>query len=65
MCSLLLLVCKAEGWSVPIYTSYARFGKWEEGWKGIQNLTAEVFETAGGNGHSRTNSLWFIATYRE
>lgn len=29
---------------------------------GIQQLPAKVFETAGGNGHSRSNSLWWIAT---
>jgi len=41
----------------------ARFGQYKDGWKGINKLNDSVFYTAGGNGHSRLNSLWLIATW--
>ena len=31
----------------------------------MQDLPDSVFEEAGGNGHTRTNSLWYIATRPE
>ena len=55
-------VCTEQGWSIIIYTSMATIGKWEEAWKGINNLDRDVYESAGGNGHSKTNTLWYIAT---
>jgi endo-1,3(4)-beta-glucanase len=55
-------VCKAQGWSILVLTCQATVGKWQEAWAGLQMLSDAVFETAGGNGHSRSNSLWWIAT---
>jgi len=40
----------------------ATIGKWGEAWEGITKLDPNVFEGAGGNGHSLTNTLWYIAT---
>jgi len=54
--------CESEGWSVLVYSSMATIGRWEEARAGILGLKDSVFDAAGGNGHSRTNSLWFIAT---
>ncbi|RYG65847.1 hypothetical protein EON64_11085 [archaeon] len=54
--------CPEQGWSVVIYTCMATIGQWREAWKLTKQLDADVFEAAGGNGHSMTNTLWYIAT---
>jgi hypothetical protein len=54
--------CNHEGFSVVMYSALAMLGNWKGAREGIQALGNEVFFTAGGNGHSRSNSLWFIAT---
>lgn len=40
---------------------HRRFPRWEDGRDGILALPDDAFETAGGNGHSRTSMLWFVA----
>jgi hypothetical protein len=60
-----LIVCVEQGWSVIIYTSLATIGKWEDAWTGVKKLNSTVYEAAGGNGHSLTNTLWYIATRPE
>jgi endo-1,3(4)-beta-glucanase len=55
-------VCAEQGWSVLVLLSLATVGKWQEARQGILALPDAAFEGAGGNGHSRTNSLWWIAT---
>lgn len=55
-------VCTREGWSIVIFTSMAATGKWKEAWDGVRSLDPLVFESAGGNGHSLTNTLWYIAS---
>ncbi len=55
-------VCTREGWSIVIFTSMAVTGNWREAWDGVNSLDPAIFESAGGNGHSVTNTLWFIAT---
>jgi hypothetical protein len=41
----------------------ATIGKWKEAWKGVMTLDRSTFyDTAGANGHSQTNTLWYIAT---
>ncbi len=40
----------------------ATIGRWEEAWEGMKAVSEEVFDHAGANGHSRTNTLWYIAT---
>ncbi|CAM9341217.1 unnamed protein product, partial [Phaeothamnion confervicola] len=37
-------------------------GDWRGAWEMVSALPEDVYHTAGGNGHSRSNSLWFIAT---
>jgi endoglucanase Acf2 len=55
-------VCRAQGWSILVMACQATVGRWREAWAELQGLEDSIFETAGGNGHSRTNSLWWIAT---
>ena len=40
----------------------ATIGKWDDAWKGLLALNETVFLNAGGNGHSLSNSLWYVAT---
>lgn len=51
-----------EGWSVVIYTSLAETGDWHTAWEGVNALDSSAYESAGGNGHSMSNTLWYIAT---
>jgi endoglucanase Acf2 len=55
--------CETDGWSVVLYAHMATAGQWEDAWKGVQSLADAVFESSGGNGHSRTNTLLYIATH--
>ena len=54
--------CEEQGWSVMVLTCLATVGQWQEAREGTLALPDSVFENAGGNGHSRTNTLWYIAT---
>jgi endoglucanase Acf2 len=54
--------CESEGWSVLVITSQATIGEWKAAWKALNSLNSDVFDGAGGNGHSRSNTLWYIAT---
>lgn len=51
-----------QGWSVLVYASMASIGEWRTAWKGLQSLNDSVFLEAGGNGHSLSNSLWYVST---
>jgi hypothetical protein len=42
--------------------SFFRVGNWEDAWNGVMQLPPAVFDTAGGNGHSLSNTLWYIGT---
>ncbi len=55
--------CKEGGWSQLVSIGKAIVGKWEEGWKEIYSLPASSFDGPGGDGHSKSNSLYAIATY--
>eukprot|EP01038_Epipyxis_sp_PR26KG_P009986 gene9986-13436_t len=57
--------CEADGWSILVYTCMATIGQWQQAWELTNRLNASVYEQAGGNGHSRTNTLWYIATRPE
>lgn len=57
--------CAEQGWSIITYACAAELGQWEYALNGLEALEPEVFESAGGNGHSLSNSLWFIATRNE
>jgi endoglucanase Acf2 len=54
--------CETDGWSIMVLTSQATIGEWRAAWKGLNALSPDVYDAAGGNGHSRSNTLWYIAT---
>jgi endoglucanase Acf2 len=54
--------CISEGWSVQINAILATIGRVQEAVEATVNLPSSVFDHAGGNGHSKSNSLWYIAT---
>lgn len=54
--------CETDGWSVLQLAVLAAVGHFEMALERTQALSADVFESAGGNGHSRSNTIWFIAT---
>ena len=54
--------CEEEGWSVLVYASRATVGGWEEAWHSVMDLSDSAYDGAGGNGHSKSNTLWWIAT---
>lgn len=54
--------CAESGWSILQLAMLARVGHQQLAAKLSQELPAEVFGSAGGNGHSLTNTLWFFAT---
>ena len=56
------LDCANSGWNVLIYATQAAVGDWRAAWKGVSTLPKTAFLDAGGNGHSLSNSLWYIAT---
>lgn len=54
--------CREQGWSVLQYAMLSTVGHRDLALKKAKLLPASVFESAGGNGHSMTNTLWYIAT---
>lgn len=57
--------CEKYGWSILVYSALATLGQWKAAWQGINTIPADVYESAGGNGHSRTNTLWHIGTAKQ
>lgn len=60
--TIISIDCKDSGWNVLIYATQAAVGDWHSAWKGVSKLPKTAFLDAGGNGHSLSNSLWYIAT---
>ena len=60
--SILQPDCGPQGWSVLVYAAQAEIGSWKEAWRNLNKLNLSVYSEAGGNGHSRSNSLWYIST---
>jgi hypothetical protein len=56
------LGCKSDGWSILIFACMATIGQWKEAWSNVESISDDVYSTAGGNGHSKTNTLWYIST---
>jgi len=54
--------CEAQGWSVLGQAILATIGHKNLALEKALTTPAKAFETAGGNGHSMTNTLWYIAT---
>jgi len=55
-------LCISEGWSVQVYAILATIGRVQEAVENTLNLPSSVYEHAGGNGHSKSNTLWYIAS---
>jgi len=54
--------CEENGWSILQLAMLARVGHQQLAADLTLELSSEVFETAGGDGHSLSNALWFYAT---
>ena len=54
--------CENDGWSVLQLAVLASVGHFDKAFARAQALSVDVFESAGGNGHSRSNTLWYIST---
>lgn len=50
--------CMKQGWSVLQLATLATVGHIDLAIERVQQLPLDVFESAGGNGHSLTNTLW-------
>lgn len=62
-CDAALDVCEAQGWSVLVMAMLATVGHQDDAIEQALGLNAtEVFSSAGGNGHSLTNTLWYLST---
>lgn len=57
--------CAGSGWNVLIYACLGATGDWQAAWQGAMTLSEDAFLDAGGNGHSLSNTLWYIATRPE
>ena len=55
-------LCENEGWSVLLYAVLAELGHEDKAMENVLALPKSVFESAGGGGHSLTNTLWYIAS---
>lgn len=55
-------MCEDQGWSVLQYAVLAAVGHRDLAAEKAGALPPAVFQSAGGNGHSLTNTLWYIAT---
>jgi endo-1,3(4)-beta-glucanase len=54
--------CYESGWSILQLSTLATVGYPEEAIEQVGKLSDDVFEDAGGNGHSRSNTVWYFAT---
>jgi hypothetical protein len=54
--------CTTSGWSVGVLAILATIGQKEIALEQAQQLSLSVFDTPGGGGHSKSNTLWYIAT---
>lgn len=54
--------CTLSGWSVQQLAILATVGHSKDAAERAQQLPRKAFDDPGGNGHSLTNTLWYIAT---
>lgn len=54
--------CDDQGWGILEKAILATVGHPQEAIEYVEGLPADVFTTAGGNGHSKTNSIWYYST---
>ena len=57
--------CTDQGWSILQFAVLAAVGHRELAAKRAMDLPKDVFDSAGGNGHSLSNTLWYISTRPE
>jgi len=55
-------LCEEQGWSILQYAVLATIGDREKAFNQVLKLPNDVFLSAGGSGHSLTNTLWFIGS---
>lgn len=55
-------MCLLDGWSIPVIAAQATLGDWQGAWQAAEAVPAEAFVSSGGDGHSLSNTLWWIAT---
>ena len=55
-------VCEQEGWSISLVALKAAAGDRAGAWADALALDGKAFDQAGGDGHSRSNLLYWIAT---
>lgn len=54
--------CREDGWSVLVLAMLATVGSRDQAIKKALELPSSVFESSGGNGHSLTNTIWYLST---
>jgi len=54
--------CPDSGWAVLEIAALATIGYAPKAAEQLKALPDDAFEDAGGNGHSRSNTLWYVAT---
>uniref|UniRef100_A0A7S4AS41 glucan endo-1,3-beta-D-glucosidase n=1 Tax=Pseudo-nitzschia australis TaxID=44445 RepID=A0A7S4AS41_9STRA len=54
--------CVSEGWSIQVNAILATIGGVQEAIEGILRVPSTAYKHAGGNGHSKSNSLWYVST---
>jgi len=57
--------CTLNGWSFLELAALATVGHDGTALESVDELPEEAYESAGGNGHSKSNTLWYIATRPE
>jgi Glycosyl hydrolase family 81 C-terminal domain len=55
-------VCAEQGWYILELAILATVGHAKDALESAATITDDVFESAGGNGHSLSNTLWYFAT---
>ncbi len=54
--------CVSEGWAIQVFAILATIGHPDLAVEQTLQLSPSVYEGPGGNGHSKSNTLWYIAT---
>uniref|UniRef100_A0A7S1U813 glucan endo-1,3-beta-D-glucosidase n=1 Tax=Phaeomonas parva TaxID=124430 RepID=A0A7S1U813_9STRA len=55
-------MCTEQGWKLLYFLAQAAVGNTTAAWAGLDEIPDAAYLTPGGNGHSRANSLYWIAT---
>jgi hypothetical protein len=55
-----IYICECLCMYICTLLGHAEIGNWKGAWKGVNAVNESVFSEAGGNGQSRSNSLWYV-----